>query len=316
MKENDASATAAHRERLISHGGDAEGELAPLLESIKARLRLAGDLPGATVEQQIGMLEALSGLDMGRFLLRNRGLNAYWTHRAVTHLPGDAEAKGMSAFEQRFYETLPAVLATRERFGIFRAQLQALLKPELTLASVPSGWMGELLLLDHGPHPDVRLIGIDLDQQALDGAAVLAEERGLTARVSLRREDAWNMSLKGEVDVLASNGLNIYEPDEARVTALYASFFDALKPGGTLVTSFLTPPPTLSPDSPWDMAQIDQQALGFQFLMFVRIIDVKWSAFRTHAETRAQLEAAGFGEIRFIDDRARMFPTVVARKPA
>jgi hypothetical protein len=29
----------------------------------------------------------------------------------------------------------------------------------------------------------------------------------------------------------------------------------------------------------------------------------------------AQLKEAGFVDIRFIDDRARMFPTVVAQKP-
>ena len=81
------------------------------------------------------------------------------------------------------------------------------------------------------------------------------------------------------------------------------------------MTSFLTPPPTLSAESPWKMAQLDPAALALQFLLFVRIIEVKWGAFRTHAQTRAQLERAGFVDIRFIDDRASMFPTVVARKP-
>jgi hypothetical protein len=51
-------------------------------------------------------------------------------------------------------------------------------------------------------------------------------------------------------------------------------------------------------------------------LLFVRIIDAKWSAFRTHAQTMTQLEDAGFVDITFIDDRARMFPTVIARKPS
>ncbi|MES2741430.1 MAG: class I SAM-dependent methyltransferase [Pseudomonadota bacterium] len=318
MIDQSTSAPAALRERLISHAVQPQPETddTQLLASISARLHLAGDLPDATVAQQITLLHALAELDVGRFLLRNRGLNAYWTHRVVTYRPGDAEAARMLPLERRLYETLPAVLALRERFHIFLTQLQSLLKPGLTFGSVPGGWMGDLLLLDYEAHPDVRLIGIDLDQQALDGAAALAAQRGLSERLSLRCEDAWNMTLCGELDVLVSHGLNVYEPDDARVQALYAGFFAALKPGGTLVASFLTPPPTVSEQSPWDMARIDRDALGLQMLLFIRLIDAKWSTYRTHAHTRAQLEAAGFGEIRFIDDRARMFPTVVARKPA
>jgi trans-aconitate methyltransferase len=175
--------------------------------------------------------------------------------------------------------------------------------------------MGELLLLDYGQHPDVTLVGIDLDQQALNGASELARDRGLTKRLSLHLEDAWTPQPNATVDVLTSNGLNIYEPDHVRVTALYRSFFDTLKPGGTLITSFLTPPPALSAESPWNMAEVDSESLALQHVMFVRVIEAKWSAFRTHAQTMVQLQDAGFADIRFIDDRARMFPTVVAQKP-
>lgn len=44
--------------------------------------------------------------------------------------------------------------------------------------------------------------------------------------------------------LIASNGLNIYEPEDDRVIQLYRGFHDALKPGGVLITSALTPPPT------------------------------------------------------------------------
>ncbi|HWW07867.1 class I SAM-dependent methyltransferase [Collimonas sp.] len=308
-------ADATSRHQLISHGVDPQNGYADLLESIRSRLSLAGDFPGVTVEQQIRLLDELSAFELGRFLLENRGLNAYWTHQLVTYRPGQASADSVSDLEYRIFEKLPAVLATRERFGIFRQQLQALLRPGLVLASVPCGLMGELLLLDYDQQPDITLVGIDLDQQALNGALELARERGLADRLSLRCEDAWAPGLKGEIDVLTSNGLNIYEPDNTRVTALYGSFFDMLKPGGTLVTNFLTPPPSLSAESPWNMAEIDQESLSLQYLLFVRVIEAKWSAFRSHAQTMAQLVDAGFAEIRFIDDRGCMFPTVVARKP-
>jgi chemotaxis methyl-accepting protein methylase len=38
-----------------------------------------------------------------------------------------------------------------------------------------------------------------------------------------------------EFDLISSNGLNIYVKDKEQVIALYQKFFDALKPGGTLV---------------------------------------------------------------------------------
>jgi len=317
QQANEHPPQTAINERLISHGGAAprNGHEDPLA-SIKLRLRQMGDLPDATVDQQIRLLEDLSSFELGRFLLENRGLNAYWTHRLVTYGQDAAYADPMSDLEYRIFEGLPAVLATRERFGIFLEQLQGRLRSGLTLASVPCGLMGEFLLLDYGQHRDISLVGVDLDQHALNGAFALAQERGLADRLSLRCEDAWTPSLRGQVDVLASNGLNLYEPDDARVTALYRSFFDTRKAGGTLVTSFMTPPPTLCAESPWNLAEIDPELLLLQQLLFVRIIDVKWSALRTHALTMAQLEHAGFVDITFIDDRARMFPTVVARKPS
>jgi SAM-dependent methyltransferase len=308
MTQNEADA------RLISHHATPEQDHEELLRSVRERLRLAGDMPGATVAQQLELLDELADFELGRFLLANRGLNAYWTHQMVTY-PRQGDTAPMTALERRVVEQLPAVLATRERFGIFRQQLQGLLKSGMSLASVPSGWMGELLLLDYAQHPDISLVGVDLDQTALDGALALAQQQGLADRLTLLRQDAWSVEWQTKVDVLTSNGLNIYEPDDARVTALYRTFHDALRPGGTLLTSFLTPPPTLSAESPWKMGELDPAALALQFLLFVRIIEVKWGAFRTHAQTRAQLEQAGFVDIRFIDDRASMFPTVLARKP-
>ncbi|MFL9859507.1 methyltransferase domain-containing protein [Paraburkholderia madseniana] len=302
-------------DRLISHGGNAKNGYEDRLRTIVERLRGAGDVPGATVEQQVALANELSGFELGRFLLEHRGLNAYWTHRLVTYQAGAATPAAMTALESRIFDALPAVLATRERFGIFRRVLQALLAPGMVLASVPCGVMGELLLLDYAGLEEVELVGVDLDQAALDYAAALADERGLAARVSLHRKDAWSLGMHAGFDVLTSNGLNIYERDDGRVVALYRSFFDALKPGGKLVTSFLTPPPTLSTESPWDMAQIDRGVLALQHLLFVRIIEAQWSAFRTHAQTDSQLREAGFVDIEFIDDRTRMFPTVVARKP-
>ena len=301
--------------QLISHGEHSDSTFEETIEAIKARLLAEGDAPGATLEQRITLVDELAGFELGRFLLLHRGLDAYWTHRLVTHEPASFPPGAVAELERTVFESMPAVLATRERFGIFRRELQAMLRPGLVLASVPCGWMGDLLLLEYADCPDVTLIGIDLDQKALDGAHALATERGLEQRLSLRCSDAWSMSMNDEVDVLTSNGLNIYEPNDTSVVELYHRFFNALKPGGRLVTSFLTPPPALSDESPWDMKAMSAAALALQQLLFVRVIEAKWSAFRTHAQTRDQLTRAGFTEVRFVDDHAHMFPTVIARKP-
>lgn len=304
---------AAPGTELLSHQSTSLDHNDALMDSARDRIRESGDLPGASVEQQLAVLEELATFELGRFLLRHHGLNAYWTHRLVTYRGEASDGPFSSQLEALIHQRLPSVLATRERFGIFQQQLQQQLRPGIVMASVPCGLMGDLLLLDYTHHPDVSLIGVDLDQEALEGARQLAVQRGLEKRLSLYRHDAWSLNLGAQVDVLTSNGLNIYQPDDERVIALYRAFFDGLKPGGTLVTSFLTPPPALSADSPWRDG--DPELLAFQQMLFSRILNAKWSAFRTHAQTQAQLEKAGFSEIRFIDDRMHMFPTVVARKP-
>lgn len=63
------------------------------------------------------------------------------------------------------------------------------------------------------------------------------------------------------------------------------------------------------------MAEIDEESLALQEIVFGRLVEAKWSVFRSHGETRTQLQAAGFVDIEFIDDRASIFPTVVASKP-
>ncbi|WP_158244539.1 hypothetical protein [Paraburkholderia rhynchosiae] len=54
------------------------------------------------------------------------------------------------------------------------------------------------------------------------------------------------------------------------------------------------------------MAQTERELLAFQHLLFVRIVEAQWSAFRTHAQTDSRLRDAGFVDIEFFDDRARM----------
>ncbi|MCA7013116.1 class I SAM-dependent methyltransferase [Dickeya dadantii] len=300
--------------QLLSHHLSSPDDHYATLDAVRSRIRQAGDLPGATVEEQIAIAEELATFGLGQFLLAHRGLNAYWTHNLVTYPSTTATRSSHSDLEKLIYERLPAVLATRERFGIFRQQLQSRLRNGMVLASVPCGLMGDLLLLDYSHHQDVRLIGADLDLQALEAANSLAKQQHCDERITLLQCDAWSLQLPEPADVLTSNGLNVYEPDDEKVTDLYRAFNQALKPGGTLITSFLTPPPVLSAESTWQVTEEEQRLLPLQHLLFSRILEAKWTAFRTHSQTQRQLEQSGFSDIHFIDDRMRMFPTVIARK--
>nr|WP_241025598.1 class I SAM-dependent methyltransferase [Burkholderia sp. Ac-20384] len=300
---------------MISHDPYTEHSIQSAIEGIKARMSDKADVPVAARDEQLGLVDQLAAFELGRFLLVNHGLDAAWTHRLVTYEPGSAASGTLSELEYVVFEELPAVLATRERFNIFRRELQARLTPDSVLASVPCGWMGDLLTLDYRACAEVKLIGVDLDPAALEGAQKLAARCGVSQPIALYRANAWGLKLSEPVDLLTSNGLNIYEPDSERVTLLYRNFFASLKPGGYLVTSFLTPPPSLSSDSSWNMATIDHTLLALQQVLFTQVIEAKWSTFRTHAQTSAQLESAGFENIIFFDDRFGMFPTVVAQKP-
>ncbi|MEI7189417.1 class I SAM-dependent methyltransferase [Dickeya dianthicola] len=300
--------------QLLSHRSSSPDGHYAALDAVRSRIRQAGDLPGATVEEQIAIVEELATFDLGQFLLAHQGLNAYWTHHLVTYPSASTTLSSHSDLEKLIYERLPAVLATRERYGIFRQQLQSRLHDGIVLASVPCGLMGDLLLLDYSHYQNVRLIGVDLDNQALEAADLLARQQHGDNHITLLQDDAWSLQLPEPADVLTSNGLNVYEQDDEKVTDLYRAFNRALKPGGTLITSFLTPPPVLSAESPWRVTEEEQRLLPLQHLLFSRILEAKWTAFRTHSQTQRQLAQAGFRDIQFIDDRMRMYPTVIAQK--
>lgn len=309
------SAGRTNREAPVIHGAPRSlQDLDARVASIEARILALGDLPGYTTREQRDLLHRIARHPLGRFLLLHRGLDAYWTHRVITHV-SDGRPPSFDDAEWILFEGLPAVRATRDRFRIFQSRLQALVGPGRRLASVPCGFMDDLLSLDYRASRDARLTGVDLDPAALVGASALAAQRGLTARVHLELADAWSPDWGGGFHVVTSNGLTIYESDEGTCIALYRRFLAALQPGGVLVTSFLTPRRTPAGEPIWNMECIDDDLLALQAVVFDRLIEPRWAALRTHAETGRHLAEAGFVDIDIVDDPARMFPTVVARRP-
>jgi SAM-dependent methyltransferase len=252
------------------------------------------------------MLDQLILHPIGRSIFFGKGLDGNTTHFVIKGLNTET-----NAIIRWLLNEAPAVLATRERFSIFQKQIQKRLCSSMHLASVPCGLMDDLLGLDFSKVDDVKLTGIDLDQRSLDLARQNAE--GANMVCDFYKQNAWDLSeFEGKFDLITSNGLNIYEADDAKVTALYKEFFKVLKPGGTLITSFLTLPPALG-GTTWK--NFDHANAIKQRIVFGIIIGAGWQHFRSEETTAKQLKAAGFVDIEVIYDSQGMFPTVVANKP-
>jgi len=307
------------QQRLISHAISPEA-IETTLQKIRERIRQQGDKPHFTVSQQLETLDQLSQFDFGRYLLQNQGINGYWTHYMLTH-PWFGRKTGknncgesLTNLENFLLDCAPTMLATQQRFEIFLRENQKQVKNNAKLACIPCGMMGELLYLNFKDIDNIHLIGIDYDTNTLKDAQTLAEQQSALPFVELIQQDAWRLIFQDEFDLISSNGLNIYEPDDEKVTELYRQFYKSLKRGGKLVTSFLTYPPTLTNQCEWDMSKINQNDLLLQKTIFVDIIEAKWQCFRSTEQTKSQLESVGYSDIQFIYDEAKMFPTVVAYK--
>ena len=305
-------------EKFVSLSHDLSGQ--SFEECVKKRemeIHERGDLPEITVKAQVDLLKKAAQSALGRFMIQNRGLNGYWTDYVLLHAKR-AKAQGlkMGALEDFFLNQAPTSLATQERLEIFQKVLQTEVKEGAVMASVPCGLMSELLMLDFTGIDEITLIGSDIDVESIELAKKRAQELKFPGKLYFNQADAWKLELPQKVDVLTSNGLNIYESDDEKVVELYKSFFAQIKPGGLLVTSFLTSPPNADSQSEWRLNQINIDHLMRQKELFVDVIGVAWQAYRSSEKTREQLSAAGFVEVEIIPDRANIFPTVVARKPS
>lgn len=278
-----------------------------ILNDLKQKLKSKNNLT-LPFEEEIELLNQLTQFELGRFLLINKGLNGYWTAYIILY---GLKKDNLPPLEDWLLKKSPVARATQERFRIFSQQLQSRLKDGMTLASIPCGLMDVLLRLDYSNFSNIQLVGIDLDPESLK----LAEENAKNYKplcISYLQKDAWNLGIKEEYDIITSNGLNIYQPDDQKVIALYKEFFKALKPGGVLITSFLTPPPALCKESPWK--NYSQEDLLKQKAIFTDIIEVSWQTFRTETQMREHLKVAGFKILEVIYDSQGMFPTIIAQK--
>ncbi len=278
------------------------------LEAIGKRLQAKKSLT-LPLSETLSMLEQLNQFELGRFLLKNKGLDGFWTAYVILH---GSKRSGLSGLEEWLLTNAPTVRATQERFRIFQQEMQSRLRSEMSIATVPCGLMDDVLGLDFSSVQNVSLVGIDLDANSLRLAKENALHQGGYDKVKLLRRDAWNIGESETYDVVMSNGLNIYEPNPERVVALYKQLNKTLKKGGVLIISFLTPPPGLSSESTWK--NVNQLDALKQKAIFSDIVEAGFRVFRTEAEMRRHLGDAGFDVVKVVYDSQGIFPMVVAIK--
>ncbi|MCH9625891.1 MAG: hypothetical protein S4CHLAM123_10760 [Chlamydiales bacterium] len=305
---------------LLTHYEDSS-PLKVMVDQLTKKIRERGELPHVTVDRQLEILNQLADFPLGQFLIQNKGLNGYWTNYVLTH-PSKRRESGLNLEGQHFSDLedfilnrAPTVLATQERFVIFQEEIQKHLQEGVVVASVPCGLMSDLLMLDYSQLNTYQIIGVDRDSKAIQSIYQNIPINVEFGNIYLFEEDAWELNLKNKADVITSNGLNIYESDDQKVTELYSQFLKNLKPGGVLISSFLTPPPGLSVKTEWKMSDIDQGNALLQKIIFADILDASWQKYRSTILTQEQLEQAGFVNIQILSGRANIFPTMIARAP-
>lgn len=271
-------------------------------QNISQRIFQDGSIDEPTKELLQTYVRELTEFDLGRFLIKNQGaLSGYWTYYIIM---GFTESPSLHPLEQTIITTAPTVLATRQRFHIFQSLLQKNIKSNSVTCSIPCGVMADLLTLDLPKEVEnVRFIGIDLDQASLDLAQDMAKTKGKSQSCQFFKENAWDLAANhpAEFDLITTNGLNIYEADDNKVTDLYKAFCAALKPGGTLIGSALSLP------QEWDKSKLPIDALNLQRAIFIQILQASWSHFRSAEQTIQQLKTAGFESVELYWDDAHIF---------
>ena len=260
-------------------------------------------------QESLDLLGQMKQFELGRSLLMNRGLNGYWTSYIVLY-SGTEDIQ--NPLEYWLLNKAPFVRATRERFWIFQQEIQKRVHSNMILAAIPCGLMDNFLSLNYSGIKNIKLVGIDYNEQSIKLAQKNAKKYRMENKVQLIHADAWNFDVVEHYDLITSNGLNIYESDDKRQSSLYRNFYKALRPKGFLITSFLTPPPSSNVASPW--RNFNPADVKKQKAIFTDIIKPKWENFRTEEMMRECLEHIGFNIIDVIDDSQRMFPTIIAQK--
>lgn len=266
--------------------------------------------------EQMLIYEQLCEFEFGRWLLANRGLNAYWSHYLIhfeEYYEGDIESQ-LHELEKEMLLKSPGVVAAKEIDSLRSQKLQNLLKNDLTLASVPCGLMNDLLRLDIKDYKGIKLVGIDADYNAIHLAKSNAFKHANESITTFINEDAWKLNIHNEFDVLCSAGLNMYVKEESKLLELYKKFYDAIKPEGCLLITSNTPPSDQEGHVFWNMNLIDMAEVRRQKVIYNDVIQVRQGLYPNENEIVQQLKSVGFNQVNIIHESRKMFPLFQAFK--
>lgn len=242
------------------------------------------------------LLIELEGCPFGRFLIQNRGLDAYWTKR-VTENKGNY----FNDFEHRLVTEPLAFVATQFRSLVFKNNV-ADLKDNSYIMSVPAGLLPEFTK-DLVLAKNFKIDAYDLDSRCIDQT-----ELSKLANVEYIIADIFKVDIKNQYDAVVSNGLNIYLESDEKVSEFYNIIAKSLKPGGILITSFL------KDSSEQDFSVVDKDQLAFTKDVFADILNIGWKKTHKEAEFYQILLKAGLVVKEIIYDNQKAFPTVIALK--
>jgi hypothetical protein len=214
------------------------------------RTRQSASLPMALLRRgrilALPLYSALRRSDLAR-----EGFDHSGSYRFADHIyRGEPSGRGVfGRWLDKQLLALPAVRSFRNRFHASRDELAAFLgrrageDGRLDVLSAPCGIPRELV----DGHRRLRASGIpiratlafhglDLDAQALEQAVAFARDGGLDPFVALRGDIFDRATYPHEMDFITSTGLAEFL-DDGRLSDLYATFYERLRPGGVLVTS-------------------------------------------------------------------------------
>lgn len=298
-------------QKFISHG--AFQTVSESSAEIKTRLYNRG-LSDGELQNCEQILQELQLFELGRSLLVERGLNAFWMQYVISY-PQHGKITGLSSdgsplttLERWILESSPIVVSAQDRYFKFQKLLVENLRNNMTMASIPCGYMDDLLGLDYSDIRDFKLFGVDIDPSAIKGARLNAEANNLA--VEFINCDAWALNADSKFDLITSHGLTIYESDHTKLEELLNQFNRALKKDGVLITSFL-----MSDGAPFAESAPKFEDIHRQQLVMSEVLNMKWQACsKTKLQIDELLQRSGFGATQYHYDRFASFPSVYARK--
>ena len=292
---------------LITHRSD-KYDVNEELEKIKARI-----MNGPEAEKRIKIFNQLCEFEYGRWLLVNRGLNAYWAAYLVYH-DEIKNGKQLHALEKVMLEKSPGVLSSKDRANRNAGILQKMIKSNMTVASLPCAMMNDLLRLNLTNLENLKLVGLDLDPAAIALAQENSKKFNKENLCTFKVADAFELNIENEFDILHSTGLNMYVQTEHELLKLYSNFYKAVKPGGFLIVTSNIPPKDENDSFVWSLGLREMSELPQQVLIFFDVIQIRQGMYCTKNQIINQLKNVGFINVDVDFDSRKMFLCFIAKK--